>query len=227
MFLEKFYSTDIGVNADVLFNMVSKYHDAIFVDLGVRTGISSEIMLINSEEKNNKVFGVDVDFSELNHSVSNHSNYTKILGDSCTVGKYWSKKINGLFIDTFHIKEQVLCELKVWYPNVVEGGFIAFHDTNWPKDKHDEYGGIIWGRPEEAITSFFNISELDYEDEYIKVSNYPLSWGMTIIEVKKKNEYISQYMNWDEVINKRNYLISLFWNSDNIKDINIDLILDV
>ena len=56
--LEKFYSTDIGINAKFLYEVVSKYNDKIFVDLGVRTGVSSEIMLIDSE-KNKTTIGPD------------------------------------------------------------------------------------------------------------------------------------------------------------------------
>jgi hypothetical protein len=74
----------------------------------------------------NKVFGVDVDWSMLNQSVGSHPNYTTILGDSSTVGKYWDVKISGLFVDTFHIKEQVLSELYFWYPHVEEGGSSHF-----------------------------------------------------------------------------------------------------
>jgi hypothetical protein len=227
MILSKFYSTDIGINADPLYSVVSKYKDTTFVDLGVRSGVSSEIMLIGSHTNNNKVFGVDVDWSMLNQSVGSHPNYTKILGDSSTVGKYWDTKISGLFIDTFHIKEQVLSELYFWYPHVEEGGFIAFHDTNWPIGKHDVYSGITWDRVEEGVKSFFNVEVLNYEDEYIKMVNYPKSWGMTIVEIKKKKDYESEFPNWKEVIEKRNHLISLFWNEENKFDVKIDLVLNV
>jgi hypothetical protein len=225
--LKRFYSTDIGINADQLHNIVSKHKNSIFVDLGVRSGVSSEIMLINSNENNNKVFGVDVDWSLLNPSVRDHENYTILLGDSSTVGKYWDKKIKGLFVDTFHIKEQVLTELYFWYSHVEEGGFIAFHDTNWPEGKHDVYNGITWDRVEEGVKSFFNVQSLNYEDEYIKMSNYPESWGMTIVEIKKKKDYISLYPHWKEVINKRNNLIGIFWNEGNKSDVKIDLVLNV
>jgi hypothetical protein len=227
MILSKFYSTDIGINADPLYSVVSKYKDTTFVDLGVRSGVSSEIMLIDSHTNNNKVFGVDVDWSMLNQSVGSHPNYTRILGDSSTVGKYWDTKISGLFIDTFHIKEQVLSELYFWYPHVEEGGFIAFHDTNWPIGKHDVYSGITWDRVEEGVKSFFNVEVLNYEDEYIKMVNYPKSWGMTIVEIKKKKDYVSEFPNWKEVIEKRNHLISLFWNEENKFDVKIDLVLNV
>ena len=223
---EKFYFTDIGNNAINLYNIASNYKNTIFVDLGVRIGVSSEIMLLDSDINNNKVFGVDVDWSLLDPLVNSHVNYTKISGDSSTVGKYWDKKISGLFVDTFHIKEQVLSELYFWYPHIEEGGFIAFHDTNWPEDKNDFYGNIKWDRPEEGVKSFFNVDSLNYEDEYIKISNYPESWGMTIVEIKKKKDYISEYNNWEEILNRRNYLIGLFWNENNISDVKIDLILN-
>lgn len=227
MNLNKFYKTDIGSNAEYLYQKVSKYTDSIFVDLGVRSGVSSEIMLINSDINNNQVFGVDIDWGFINPSVNSHPNYNKITGDSSTIGKYWDKKINGLFVDTFHIKEQVLCELYFWYPHIEEGGFIAFHDTNWPIDKHDVYGGITWGRVEEGVKGFFNINSLNYEDEFIKMVNYPNSWGMTIVEIKKKKNYISEYTNWEDVFKKRNKLISIFWNEKNKININIDLLLNV
>ena len=218
---------DLGINKNVLYDITSKYTESIFVDLGVREGLSSKIMLSDSVKNNNKVFGVDVDWSMLNQSVGSHPNYTKILGDSSTVGKYWDTKISGLFVDTFHIKEQVLSELYFWYPHVEEGGFIAFHDTNWPEGKHDVYDGITWDRVEEGVKSFFNVDSLNYEDEYIKMSNHPESWGLTIVEIKKKKDYVSEFSNWKEIIDRRNHLISLFWNEGNKSDVKIDLVLNV
>ena len=227
MSISHLLNTDIGINANYLYEIVSNYKNTIFVDLGVRTGISSEIMLMNSEINNNKVFGVDVDYSMVNSKVSFHTNYTKILGDSSTVGKYWDKKISGLFVDTFHIKEQVLTELYFWYPHIEEGGFVAFHDTNWPENKNDIYGGVTWSRVEDGIKEFFGTTTLNYEDEFIKMSNYPESWGMTIVHIKKKKNYIFEYKDWVEVFKKRNYLISLFWTEQNKGNVKIDLVLNV
>jgi len=227
MDISKFLSTDIGINASKLYDVVSKYNNSTFVELGVRSGVSSEIFLFDSEKNNNKIYGVDVDWSMLNPLVDSHINYTKILGDSSTIGKYWDTKINGLFVDTFHIKEQVLSELYFWYPHIKEGGFIAFHDTNWPSNKYDVYGGITWDRVEDGVKEFFNVKSLNYEDEYITMNNYPESWGMTIVEIKKKKDYISEYSNWDDVINKRNKLISLFWNDNNKSEVKIDIKINV
>lgn len=227
MILEEFKNTDIGVNSVNLYNIVSKYNNAIFVDLGVRHGVSSMIMMIDSDIKKNKVFGIDVNFDSINNLLNDKTNYEKILGDSVTIGKHWTKKINGLFIDTFHIKEQVLSELYFWYPHIEEGGFIAFHDTNWPEDKYDIYDGIKWDRVENGIKSFFGVDTLNYEDEYIKMLNYPESWGMTIVEIKKKKNYLGNQTNWEEVFKKRNKLISIFWNEENKGNIKIDLTINV
>ena len=35
---------------------------------------------------------------------------------------------------------------------------------------------MTWDRVEEGVKSFFNVDSLNYEDEYIKMSNYPESW---------------------------------------------------
>lgn len=45
--------------------------------------------------------------------------------------------------------------------------------------------------------------------------------------ISKKKDYISEFLNWKEVIEKRNYLISLFWNEKNKSDVKIDLVLNV
>lgn len=220
--LKELENTDLGNNVYKLYEKASQINNGIFVDLGVRTGVSSEIFLLTSPQ-NNKTLGVDVDWSLINPEVISNPNYKQYIGDSVTVGKNLDIDINGLFIDTFHIKEQVMCELYYWYEKIVKGGFIAFHDSNWPKGKRDEYGGIMWGRVEEGIKDFFKIHNLNYEDGFIKSEHYPESWGMTIITIKEKKDYISLSQNWGEIFNKRNHLISLFWNEKNKGKVNIDL----
>jgi hypothetical protein len=216
-------SSDLGPNAIKLYEKIANRKNKIFVDLGVRHGISSKVMLIDADINGNKVYGIDVDDSFLHSSVRNNQHYNFLMGDSVTVGKYWNEKINGLFVDTFHIKQQVLCELFFWFEHVEEGGFIAFHDTNWPENKHDVYGGIIWPRVEEAIKLFFNIDSLNYVDEYIKVVNYPDYWGLTIVDKIKHKNFKENIENWSEIFKSRNQLISIFWNENNIGNRIIDL----
>lgn len=227
MISQELLNSDLGINVHVLYDNIIDRKNSVFVDLGVRFGSSSEVMLVGSDENNNRVFGIDVDFSNLKDDIKKNKNYTKILGDSVTTGKNWFGYVDVLFIDTFHIKEQVLSELYFWYPHMREGGSIFFHDTNWPEDKFDFYGGINWPRVEDAIKGFFKTEELNYEDEYIKISNFPESWGMTVVDIKKKKNYISEYKEWGEIFKRRNLLINLFWNEDNKKNLDIDLSIRV
>lgn len=44
--------------------------------------------------------------------------------------KTWNEKIRLLFIDGSHRYEDVLLDLRLWEPWVVEGGIIIVHDTN-------------------------------------------------------------------------------------------------
>lgn len=214
---------DLGVSGYFIYDAIEKYKNCTIVELGTYIGESTKVFLLNAEIKNNTIYTVDVDFKMLSQEVKKNNRLNLILGDSPTVGKYWETPFDILFVDTFHIKEQVLSELYYWYPHITEGGLLIFHDTNWPEDKHDKYGGINWERPEEAIKDFFNIPNLNFEDDYIKSVNYPEKWGVTIIEIKKKTDYISRYKKWFDVFDKRNHLISLFWNENNKKNVKIDL----
>ena len=51
--------------------------------------------------------------------------------------------------------------------------------------------------------------------------------GFGVNEIKKKKDYVSEFPNWTEVIEKRNHLISLFWNEGNKSDVKIELVLNV
>lgn len=216
---------DLGVSGYPLYNSIINYKNSTIVELGTYVGESTQIFLLNAEQQNNIIYSIDVSFNSLPSYIRENNRLKLILGDSSTVGRYWTKPIDILFVDTFHIKQQVLSELYFWYPHIKEEGIISFHDTNWPKNKYDIYGDITWPRPEEAIKDFFNIPSLDYEDNFIQSINHPEGWGLTNIKIKKKKDYIKEYKHWNEVFEKRNYLISLFWNETNKNNVIIDLII--
>lgn len=225
--LRQISGSDLGNNAYHLYEVIAGnqgIRNGTMVDLGVRCGNSSEILLMEAEERNNKVYGVDVTFDDLRADLHNRKNYTKILGDSSTVGKNWKDgSVDVLFVDTFHIKEQVMCELYYWYPHMKENSWFVFHDSNWYPGKHDVYGGITWDRVEDGIMSFFKTTSLSEKTDSIECYNFPESWGMTFVHLKKKIDFPSMTSNWQEVISRRNHLMSLFWNNSNILDRQIDL----
>jgi predicted O-methyltransferase YrrM len=59
---------------------------------------------------------------------------TPMKGVSKKIGKDWNKAIDLLFIDGSHEYADVLADFETFYPHVVPGGVVAFHDVlpDWP-----------------------------------------------------------------------------------------------
>ena len=54
---------------------------------------------------------------------------------STQVAKTWNKPIHFLFVDGSHLYEDVLADFTGFFPHVVPGGIVAFHDVvneSWP-----------------------------------------------------------------------------------------------
>lgn len=209
------YDFDLGSNTTVLYNKVKPFKNAIIVELGVRNGISSSIFLEDSEINNNKVYGVDLGICPntgarfpISPIVSEHKNFTFIQSESIEAGTKWNNgPIDFLFVDTLHIKEQVLGELKAWFPFVKEGGVVGFHDTNWGEGHYEYFKNKTWyGRPDDAIKEYFNVDSLNIENEFVKVENYPDSYGMTFVHIKKKDYKFGRYVDWEEA--RKYYILS-------------------
>jgi hypothetical protein len=217
--------TDLGKNCVKLHEISQSFSDSVFVDLGVREGYSSGLLSDNSKELNNKVYGVDITFDLLKNHLIENQNYYVIEGDSSTIGRDWKfENVDILFVDTLHVKEQVLCELYYWIDKMNEGSYVVFHDSHWPSDMRENIGGLSWDRVDDAIVQFFGLDELkDQKNKYIEVTCYPESYGMTFIKIKKKKDFKKNVKNWKEVFESRNKLISCFWNPNNIGNKVIDL----
>jgi hypothetical protein len=57
------------------------------------------------------------------------------VGLSSEVAKSWDKPIHFLFVDGSHLYEDVLADFAGFFPHVVPGGLVAFHDVateSWP-----------------------------------------------------------------------------------------------
>jgi len=208
--LKSLMETDLGVNAEVLLNLIKTKENSIFVDLGVRDGNSSTIFLEGSTERENKVYGVDISFETCSTKIKKHPNYTMIENDSVIAGDEWDGgEIDVLFVDTIHSEPHVMCELHKWYPHMKKGGSIVFHDSNWPDGKIYKPMGKSFGRVDTAIKKFFNIDTLNFVDDNIDVKTYPKSWGMTFIKLLKKYDYIGDVSDWDSIYEERAELIEL------------------
>lgn len=176
---------DLGENKDRLraLCLEAKPGD-VLVDLGVRTGTSSCILL----ESGQRVIGVDPA-----HCTIDHPNYTFLQTDSVTAAAMIPAPIFLCFVDTLHIKEQVMAEMFHYWPKIRVGGYAVFHDTEWPEGKHDEYLGKQWGQAVEGVAAYFGIAI-----EHVDIEHHPESWGMTV--VKKLNEWIPVVEGMEEAL---------------------------
>jgi cephalosporin hydroxylase len=220
-----FTNTDLGENSLKLHEIAQTFKNSTFVDLGVRQGSSSGLLCDKSTEYNNQIYGIDLDFTLLNKTFIDGENYVMIEGDSSTIGKRWDKGgVDLLFVDTLHVKEQVLSELYFWIDHMNTNSYIVFHDSHWPEKMAENIGGKQWDRVDDAIIEFFNLKKLENKNTpYITVECYPESWGMTFVKIKKKINFKKNIENWSEVFQKRNELISNYWNTSNVGNKIIEL----
>ena len=52
-----------------------------------------------------------------------------VLGDSPTVGRYWTTPLGFLFIDGGHAEAVAIADYETWARHVVPGGVLAIHDV--------------------------------------------------------------------------------------------------
>ena len=223
--------SDLGTrNTKALEAAASRYSNATMIDLGVRFGYSSEALLRGSSGHNCIVHGVDIDFSRLPRSLRSAPNYEYTAGDSATAGRYWNplRKVSLLFVDTIHVKEMILVELRAWQPHLQVGSMVVFHDTNWEVPGGESIAGRDWDRPEAAVVDFFGLpTHSDYEDEFVRVKVMPESNGMTFVEIRKATDFSRNVEDWKHVVESRNVIIREYSTDLDIARLGIDMMDDI
>lgn len=100
-------------------------------------GSQKRVFAIDSFNGNDGDFPARGFFDEFSANVARCglSQYVEpVVGVSHEVARTWSKPIDLLFIDGSHRYEDVLADFEAFFPHVVPGGLVAFHDVcdNWP-----------------------------------------------------------------------------------------------
>ena len=52
-----------------------------------------------------------------------------VLGDSPTVGRFWTTPLGFLFIDGGHAEDVAMADYETWAQHVLPGGVLAIHDV--------------------------------------------------------------------------------------------------
>jgi len=196
--------TDINDHLITLFIESIKIKPKLIVELGVRGGESTFALERVAKVCNAKLISVDiVDCSK----VSSYKDWIFIKSDDIKFAKEFKKwckenniepQIDILFIDTLHLYEHALQEIKHWFPFLSDRSKVFFHDTNTKgiyQRKDGSKGVVSWNNPGwrndrgviRALEKFFNklFSEnesfIDFEKGFL-IKHYPLCNGLTILE---------------------------------------------
>jgi hypothetical protein len=131
--------------------VVEKYNsNSTFVEIGSWKGMSSAFMCVEiaNSNKNINFFCIDTWQGSKEHSIEDDL-YNIFISNMKSVKNYFSaykmtsveasklfedKSIDFAFIDASHEYEDVLEDIKSWYPKIKVGGIIAGHDYSdvWP-----------------------------------------------------------------------------------------------
>jgi len=143
--------TDISDHLSTIFCEVLAAHPALIVELGVRDGESRFVL-----EKAARVGGsvlVSVDLEDCSQVCSRSPSMFFVQNDDVQFAdqfRQWCAErelapaIDVLFIDTSHVYEHTVQEIRSWFPLLSPRGKVIFHDTNLRRYVRRSDGRIGW-----------------------------------------------------------------------------------
>jgi len=167
--------------AEWLFNTTKQLpDDSIVLEIGALFGKSTCVLAFGCVGSSKHVFTIDpfintnTDLSiywkegesfftiwQNNIKKNNLLEYiSPLVGFSQDVAKMWSKPINLLFIDGSHYYKDVKADFDNFYPYVISGGIIAFHDV----DSHGSHEGVVkvWEEKKEKLIKLGKVNRMSF-----------------------------------------------------------------
>ena len=127
----------------------SLQNDATIVEIGSLKGRSTCAMAYGCKGTNKHVFAIDTFTEYLNDFQGNiekcglSAYVTPIPGWSTEVAETWDKPIHFLFFDASQEYDDLLMDFENFFPHVVPGGIVAFHDVHTRLSGPVGYPGIL------------------------------------------------------------------------------------
>ena len=122
-------------------------NEPVILEFGVRHGVSTEFFLKLCEKKNGFLYSVDID----DNSKKFNSNYWQFIhgrdDDFELVERFIPKKIDLIYIDSFHDAEHVAKIFYHYYPFLKKDAILLIDDVSWlpyaKKNKRDNFNSEI------------------------------------------------------------------------------------
>lgn len=128
--------TDISDHLLTLYAEAVEIKPKVMVELGVRSGESTRVLLMAAKRCSARLISVDIDDCS---GVAESDAWTFVRTDDVQFGQNWPEwsrthglpeTIDFLFIDTSHLHEHTVAEINVWFPHLGSNSKVVFHDTN-------------------------------------------------------------------------------------------------
>lgn len=114
----------------VLYSLASYLDAPTIVEIGVRAGRSTRVLLAAVEHVGGFVYSCDIDPRFADSVPPEHRNNWRFFGEpSGELGKRWKKSIDLLLIDGDHGYDQAKEDFDLFAPWVRPGGYVVMHDA--------------------------------------------------------------------------------------------------
>jgi cephalosporin hydroxylase len=140
--------TDISDHLLTLYAEAMEVKPKVLVELGTRGGESTRVLVRVAERCAGTLVSVDTDDCS---DVVRSDRWVFVRSDDVELGRNWSDwararglqgSIDFLFIDTSHLYEHTLEEIRVWFPHLGAQAKAVFHDTNTHTLYHRRDGSV-------------------------------------------------------------------------------------
>ncbi len=167
--------TDISDHLLTLFGAALSVSPRLIVELGVRTGESTEVLAKVARLCASRLVSVDIDDCS---GVCDLPGWLFVKGDDIDFAKTfpaWARarglpdRIDFLFIDTSHLYDHTVAEILHWFPHLSPGAKVAFHDTNQRRVyfRRDGSVGLGWNNARgvvAALEDYFKVNFAERSD---------------------------------------------------------------
>ncbi len=189
--------TDISDFLPLLFYEAITQKPKLIVELGIRGGESTFVFERAARLCDATLLSVDIepvgqlsDYPKWHFVEADDIEFSKHFMDWCRE-KQISPSIDLLFIDTSHLYEHTLQEIKHWFPYLAPQAKVIFHDTNLKQFTFRKNGQLVltWDNKRGVIRAVENYLGTTFSEtqEFIQavrefiIHHLPYSNGLTIL----------------------------------------------
>ena len=197
-------TTDISDHLVTVFSDIVAAQPKLIVELGTRGGESTKTILAAASHSGAAVLSIDIhDCSGVDIPDEIKRNWTFIQADDVhfektkfcewCAGRALHPIIDVLFIDTSHLYEHTVAEIKAWEPYVSANGLMILHDTNLKKLSRTHTNAILnlgWENERGVMRAIEELvgKRFAENDFFVDVANgwlirhHPNSFGLTMLK---------------------------------------------